>query len=165
MIKSLDQAASRSRPVRVAALRAPGATVRALALAISFPTVAQAAPPSVSGIWDTARGATVELAPCGRETVCGTLVSSPAIRSDPAALDRNNKNPALRGRSLKGLRILVGLKKVGSIWTAGKIYNPEDGKTYGASIEALPDSSLRVKGCTSVFGASFCGLQQWRRGK
>jgi uncharacterized protein (DUF2147 family) len=135
-----------------------------LALAICSVSAADAAvPSSLTGLWLPAGGSTVELAPCGGETLCGKLVSSPTISSDWAAAARKNKNPALRTRRLSGLMILVGLKKVGSVWSGGKIYNPDDGKTYSASIEQLPDNSLGVTGCTSVIGVSFCGLQQWKR--
>jgi uncharacterized protein (DUF2147 family) len=92
------------------------------------------------------------------------LMSSPAIRSDPAARDVRNANAALRGRKLNGLTILWGLNRAGTGWSGGRIYNPEDGKTYGGSLESMPDGTVRVKGCRpSVLGVSLCGVQQWKR--
>jgi len=130
------------------------------------PVSGAAAAPPVTGAWITPRGVTVELGRCAGDSPCGKLMSSPAIRSDAAALDVRNANPALRSRKLNGLTILWGLKRTGTGWSGGQIYNPEDGKTYGGSVEPMPDGSLRVKGCVpSVLGINFCGLQQWKRAR
>jgi uncharacterized protein (DUF2147 family) len=138
------------------------------AVAAAFwPSAGKAAAPPITGLWITARGATVELARCGGgDSLCGKLVSSPDIRSNPVATDGRNANAALRARRLSGLTILWGLKRTGTGWSGGHIYNPEDGKTYGASVEPMADGSLRVKGCLpSLLGISFCGLQQWKRAR
>jgi uncharacterized protein (DUF2147 family) len=137
----------------------------AAAAAAFCASAGQAAAPSITGLWTTARGATVELARCGGDSLCGKLVSSAIIRSNPGATDGRNVNSALRGRKLNGLTVLWGLKNTGSGWSGGHIYNPDDGKTYGGSIEPMPNGSLRVKGCVPVLGLSFCGLQQWKRAR
>jgi uncharacterized protein (DUF2147 family) len=135
------------------------------AVAAVFGTAAGAAPPHVSGLWVTPAGATVELAACGGN-LCGKLVSSRAIRSNPAATDGNNKNGALRARKLKGLSIVWGLKPSPGGWSGGRIYNPEDGKTYSGSIEPAAGGMLKVKGCVaSTVGINFCGVQQWKRAR
>jgi uncharacterized protein (DUF2147 family) len=142
--------------------------IAAAAAAVAFwPAGGGAAAPPINGVWITPRGATVALGSCGgADSLCGKLVSSPAIRSDPGARDGRNGNPALRGRRLSGLTILWDFKKKGTGWSGGRVYNPEDGKTYGGSLELMPDGSLRVKGCMpSVLGINFCGLQQWKRAR
>lgn len=160
---------SRNRPVGGVGTRFPmRPTVAIAAAAAAFlPSAGEAAAPSITGLWTTARGATVELGRCGGgDSLCGKLVSSPTIRSNPVATDGRNANAALRGRRLTGLTILWGLKRTGTGWSGGHIYNPDDGKTYGGSVEPMPDGSLRVKGCVpSVLRISFCGLQQWKRGR
>lgn len=137
------------------------------AAAIGFgATATHAAPPDIRGLWMTPRGAVIEIGRCGSGNLCGTLVSSPAIRGNAAAADAKNVNPALRSRKLKGLTVLWGLKASANSWSGGHMYNPEDGKTYIGSIEPGPGGMLKVKGCVSaVFGINFCGLQQWKRAR
>ncbi|HEX8064284.1 MAG TPA: DUF2147 domain-containing protein [Allosphingosinicella sp.] len=135
------------------------------ALAAAVASAAGAASPDVRGLWTTPVGATVELAPCGAN-LCGKLVSSPGIRANPAATDRNNKNAALRGRKLKGLTIVWGFKPSAGGWSGGRIYNPGDGKIYSGSIDPAAGGMLKVKGCVaSLMGINFCGLQQWKRAR
>jgi uncharacterized protein (DUF2147 family) len=44
------------------------------------------------------------------------------------------------------LQILVGLKPDGANKWSGQIYNPEDGKTYGASVTMPNANTLKVRG-------------------
>ena len=61
------------------------------------------------------------------------------------AKDRNNPDSKLRSRQLIGLNMLDGLKKTGSEYSGGKIYDPGNGKTYNCSMKVEGDV-LKVRG-------------------
>lgn len=71
--------------------------------------------------------------------------------------DKNNPDPALRSRDLKGISFLYGFeydaKK--NRWKDGKVYDPNNGKTYSAKME-LEDGGtiLKMRGYVgmSMFG-------------
>ena len=57
-----------------------------------------------------------------------------------------NKDPALGPRPLLGLTPLYGLRRTGeNTWGDGKIYKPEDGVNYQATMSIQHDGSLRVR--------------------
>lgn len=128
------------------------------------PLAAQASADPVHGLWLTENGkAIVEFAPCGTAT-CGRMVWIDNPRDAAGVLKRDEKNEdaAKRARTLCGLPLLGGLDlaKRGS-WDGGWIYNPRDGSTYGAEIEAVSADRLKVRGYlgVSLFGSS----QTWTR--
>jgi uncharacterized protein (DUF2147 family) len=123
-----------------------------------------AAPPQTAdaavGRWQTqTRGGIVEIQRCGA-SICGRILTSEKLRTDPNLKDVNNSNAALRGRPLRNLQILSGFTQSGNGWTGGKIYNAEDGKTYGADVTPAGTNQLKVRGC--VF-KPFCKTQTWTR--
>ena len=61
------------------------------------------------------------------------------------ARDRNNPDANLRSRQLIGLNMLDGLKKTGSEYSGGKIYDPGNGQTYNCSMKVEGDV-LKVRG-------------------
>lgn len=112
------------------------------------------------GRWQTqTRGGIVEIQRCGA-SICGRILTSEKLRSDPNLKDVNNSDAALRGRPLRNLQILSGFTQSGNGWTGGKIYNAEDGKTYGADVTPAGANQLKVRGC--VF-KPFCKTQTWTR--
>lgn len=71
--------------------------------------------------------------------------------------DRNNPDPALRDRNLKGITFLWGFtydaKK--NRWKDGKVYDPDNGKTYDAKLSlAKGGKTLKMRGYigVSLFG-------------
>jgi len=71
--------------------------------------------------------------------------------------DRNNPDPELRNRSLKGITFLWGFsydaKK--NRWKGGKVYDPNNGKTYDAKLSlAKGGTILKMRGYigVSLFG-------------
>lgn len=71
--------------------------------------------------------------------------------------DRNNPDPTLRDRSLMGITFLWGFtyepKK--NRWKDGKVYDPNNGKTYDAKLSLAKDSKvLKMRGYIgiSLFG-------------
>ncbi|MGB6228633.1 MAG: DUF2147 domain-containing protein [Litorimonas sp.] len=120
---------------------------------------------SVHGLWLTEAGtARVRIADCGpgpmQGTPCGVVASADIPEGEPTT-DVNNQDPALRGEPIVGLTMLDGFEADGDKWKKGRIYNPEDGKSYKSSIRLDRDDAnlLRVKGCI----AFLCQTQKWTR--
>lgn len=113
----------------------------------------------VYGIWHTG-DATIEIRDCGNESPCGYIVKVDAQRSniDPL-LDRNNPDHSQRKNTLVGTRLLYSFTEKKGRWRKGRIYNPENGKSYTASLKLKPPTTLEVKGCIGPF----CQKQLWVR--
>ena len=113
----------------------------------------------ISGDWITQdEDAKIQIADCGDGTPCGTLVWV-----DPTApgggLDAENRETSLRSRSLIGLEIISGYEKRKGTWRNGRIYNPQDGKTFRSSLQLRSDNKLIVKGCLGPI----CRSNTWTR--
>jgi uncharacterized protein (DUF2147 family) len=134
-----------------------------LRTALVFTLLASAAPAAaadVTGVWMTpTKHGEVEITRCG-QSICGRLMTSDGIKADPNLKDVKNQNEALRSRPLKGVPLLQGFKGGPNEWTDGKIYNPDDGKTYGSSLKLEGADTLKVKGCIV---APLCKTQTWKR--
>lgn len=127
-----------------------------LALLVGLAAPAHAAPGDPSGLWLTETGKSrVKVVPCGGG-YCGTIVSAPG-----KALDANNPDPSLRGRSVIGVQILDARKPDGAGFS-GTLYNPNDGKTYSGSLKLTKPDALEVSGCVLGF---LCKSQTWTRTK
>src|SRR5688500_9344236 len=115
--------------------------------AMAFP--AHAADP-VEGEWLVQSGsAKVRIGPCaGRaDRMCGLIfwVRDP---KEAAAKDANNPDPKLRTRPIMGLPLIRDFKAAGpGRWTGGKIYDPNNGKTYDSKLSLNRDGTLKVEGC------------------
>lgn len=133
-----------------------GAAFAVLA-ALPAAAAAQAAPGLEGTTWRTATNSgIVRLDRCGA-SICGTIIRVLPPEA-PDATDRNNPDPALRARTVRGLRILSGFSPgPNGSWRDGQIYNPEDGRTYRSHIRRLPDGRLRVNGCVGPL----CLTQHW----
>jgi uncharacterized protein (DUF2147 family) len=117
-------------------------------------------PDAAVGRWRTqTRNAIVEIQKCGA-SLCGRILTSDALRTNPELNDNNNSNAQLRNRKLRGLQILNGFTQRDGGWYGGKIYNAEDGKTYSAEITLAGNDTLKLRGC--VF-KPFCRTQTWTR--
>ncbi len=77
-----------------------------------------------------------------------------------AGRDTENPDPALRGRPMLGVPILLEMKPNRDRWE-GHVYNAENGKTYTANIKLTAPNTLRIEGC--ILGGFFCGGQDWTR--
>jgi uncharacterized protein (DUF2147 family) len=113
-----------------------------------------------TGLWQAEmNGAQIEIFRCGA-SLCGKLISSDRIKTNPAQKDENNRDPAQRGRPVKNLQMLYGFTGGPSKWIGGKVYNPDDGGTYSGTIELIGDTQLKLKGCIV---APLCKTQVWTR--
>jgi uncharacterized protein (DUF2147 family) len=113
----------------------------------------------VTGSWSTGK-ARVRIADCG-SGLCANVVSlsEPNDEDGKPKVDKNNADASKRSRRIVGISILSGMKPAGDNVWKGNIYNPEDGKTYSASM-TLQGSSLRVQGCALGI---ICKTQVWSR--
>ena len=123
----------------------------------------------VHGLWLTEGGtATVRIADCGPHhagglmgaTPCGVIETADIPPGAPTT-DVNNKDEAMRDKPIIGLTMLDGFEWRGGKWKRGRIYNPEDGKSYKSSIAVDEDDAnvLKVKGCIGPL----CQTQRWTR--
>jgi uncharacterized protein (DUF2147 family) len=113
---------------------------------------ARAADPT--GLWWAEGGAAqVEIDRCG-EALCGRVVwlRSPFDGDGCPARDRENPDPALRSRSLIGIELLRGLRRLGDAdeWTGGEVYDPTGGRTYRAALRMDGPDRLRLRGYLGI---------------
>ncbi|MGD1026822.1 DUF2147 domain-containing protein [Candidatus Binatus soli] len=120
------------------------------------------------GVWATVGGGShVKIEDCGGK-LCGAIIwlKEPFNKKGKDKVDSENPDPSLRTRKIAGLALLSGfVQDQGSpyAWTGGKIYNPDDGKTYSCNLTLQDPGTLRVRG---YVGLSFLGKTQiWSRVK
>jgi uncharacterized protein (DUF2147 family) len=132
-----------------------------LLLATVVPS-ARAQQPPVLGRWlSESRKGVIEIYPCA-DKLCGKLVwLADPIRDGAPAVDRNNKDAALRQRPLCGLMMLGDFRQLEpNRWGDGWIYSPENGKTYSATM-TLDGELLKLRG---YIGIPLLGeTQTWTR--
>ena len=76
--------------------------------------------------------------------------------------DRENPDPGLRDRPIRGLKILAGFAWAGGAkWTGGTIYDPANGKTYKAQITARGGGELAIRGYVGI--PLFGRTTTWKR--
>jgi uncharacterized protein (DUF2147 family) len=72
-------------------------------------------------------------------------LEKPTEADGTPAVDDKNPDPKLRKRQIIGLNMLSNLKKTGTEYSGGSIYDPGNGKTYNCSMKVEGDI-LRVRG-------------------
>lgn len=116
---------------------------------------------SINGRWVTEdRDAIVEIKRCGNVT-CGTIARF--LVTPPDGLDQrdiNNPTPRLRTRRLLGLPILTNFREESDLWR-GRIYDPNDGRSYRSVIRRTGPNTIEVRGCIGPF----CQAQTWRKAR
>ena len=136
----------------------------AAALLPATATNAQASDPT--GYWRKAdQGkypAKMQIYRCGGRSICVKIawLQNPHDSQGRMLQDVRNVNPSLRGRTIEGLPIVSGMGQVGANQWKGSIYNPEDGKTYSATVTLASSSKIVLKGCVAAF---LCREQVWLR--
>ena len=120
----------------------------------------------LAGRWLTeGANAMVEIGACeagSPDRVCGTIVWLWQPNDERGQPRRDAAHPSTdrRDRPLVGTEILSGFApKSPGQWTGGRIYNPEDGRTYDASLRLDGTDTLVVEGCVLFI----CKKQVWRR--
>jgi uncharacterized protein (DUF2147 family) len=116
---------------------------------------ASVAPLGVVGLWKTAGDeGLVRIETCG-QAICGRAVDDPPPQTNVSSRDGVVHDQATDGQ------LIMKLKPLGpGQWGDGWIQNPDNGKTYKATITLTPDGRLRLKGCIVV---PLCRTQTWTR--
>ncbi|MGD0585273.1 MAG: DUF2147 domain-containing protein [Oryzomonas sp.] len=134
-------------------------------LLMTATTAFAAGPDGILGIWRTEREESkVEIARCG-DKICGTIVwlKNPTYSDSREGLvgtpliDRKNIDPALRSRTVLGMRILEGFTAMDeTTWGNGTCYDPKSGKTYRGKMHLLTPDRLELRGYIGIplFGRS-----------
>ncbi len=67
-------------------------------------------------------------------------------------VDKNNPDPKLRTVKTIGLVLVKGFKydEKADEWIDGKIYDPDEGKTYSCKLKFETDTKLRVRGYVGI---------------
>jgi uncharacterized protein (DUF2147 family) len=108
-----------------------------------------------NGTWLTQDGSSkVRIAPCG-QTYCATIVWV-----KPLAPGETDPHPALAGKSLIGTHLSRDLQRT-SDGLAGRLLNPENGKSYDVTVKLSGQNALEMGGC--VLGGLLCGSETWTR--
>jgi uncharacterized protein (DUF2147 family) len=117
------------------------------------------------GEWATQGNAAhvrVERCPTEPDLLCGivTWLWEPIDAAGEPRRDKRNPDPRLRARPMIGISLLDDFRRgVGAERMEGRIYNPENGRTYRASLRLRSPEILEVKGRLLIA----CDTQVWRR--
>ncbi len=128
----------------------------AFTLVFSVRTSHAAERDGIVGFWNTQdHDAVIEIFNCGRK-YCGRIkwIREPNYTAEDRngkagqpKLDDRNPNPELRDRPLAGIEILYDFAYAGkNTWKGGRIYNPENGKSYNGTITLASPEKLRLRG-------------------
>lgn len=121
---------------------------------------------SVHGEWVTqGHAARVLIRSCdsASERLCGFVVWlwEPLDKQGRPVMDVRNPGVARRATPLIGLQMLSDFTPAEkpNAWSGGSIYNPEDGRTYAATLTLQAPDQLAVEGCVLFV----CSRQVWRK--
>jgi uncharacterized protein (DUF2147 family) len=127
----------------------------------------QAATADPTGYWykpDAERESKIQVFKCGagKSQLCAKIIwlKDPNDSRGKALHDIRNEDPSLRGRPIVGLTIFAGLMPSAPATWTGKIYNPEDGHTYAATLTMVSRTQITLRGCKAWL---LCGEKQWLR--
>lgn len=124
-----------------------------------------AAPGAIVGTWTTAEGKSqVEIyEQGGRYNGRIVALKEPlyprdsnhrdflAGREGQPKQDRRNPDENLRDRPIIGMELMSGFKHDGDdVWSGGKIYDPESGKTYRCKLTLTAPNELKVRGFVGI---------------
>ena len=109
----------------------------------------------VVGVWNSEHhDAKIEIFGCGSK-YCGKIVwmDEPRYtaedkegRPGDLKLDTKNPDPALRNKTILGLQILNNFTFEGANRWTGKVYDPESGNTYHATLSLGSADQLHLRG-------------------
>jgi uncharacterized protein (DUF2147 family) len=127
----------------------------------------QAASADPTGYWykpDAERESKIQVFKCGagKSQLCAKIVwlKDPMDSKGKALHDIRNEDPSMRDRPIVGLTIFSGLAPSAPATWTGKIYNPEDGHTYAATLTMVSRGQITLRGCKAWL---LCGEKQWLR--
>jgi uncharacterized protein (DUF2147 family) len=129
-------------------------------MGVVFLSTGASADVSPLGTWTMGK-VTVKVTDCGGG-ICGTIVAlkEPISRIDgKPKVDRENLDESKCQRPLIGLPVMMGMKPMSGDQWQGSIYNPDDGRTYNATVK-LDGDTMKVQGCVASI---FCKTNNFAR--
>lgn len=147
----------------------PALFLLAVALAAAVPLWAGSE--DILGTWlNQKQDAKIDVFKCGN-AYCGKIVwlknptySPGSTWGTPGTPKLDNKNPdaARKKTPIMGLQIMEGLQFSGdNLWKDGKIYDPDNGKTYSTKATLVSHDQLDLRG---FVGVSLIGrTEKWTR--
>jgi uncharacterized protein (DUF2147 family) len=113
-------------------------------IGVSGVTAQSTAPDAIVGTWwSPKKDARIELFKSGPKLMGKIAWVLPERRDD---LDVNNPDKALRDKKIVGSVIFKDFTFEGGKWTHGKVYDPDSGKTYSASMRLVDSDTLSIHG-------------------
>lgn len=138
-------------------------TIYILAVSFVAPTSAlastQVQDDPFEGYWTTSKlTSVVEINRCD-DSLCAEIAWMWDVAvAGRKMMDVNNSAQAKQKMPLVGLQLFSKFRKDGDEWQ-GRVYNPEDGRTYRATVAVHSRNILRLKGCWGPF----CLTRYWHR--
>ena len=143
--------------------------IMSLALGISFCLAGAAMADdgdAVLGMWLTEKkDAGIKIMKCSGE-YCGRLTWLKAPKNDDGSdkLDTKNPDEAKKARKMIGIMMIWGMEYKGDgKYADGRIYAPDDGKTYKAKMTLKDNDTLAVRGYVGI--SAFGRTTTWTRKK
>jgi uncharacterized protein (DUF2147 family) len=141
-------------------------------LALAWAAGAQNPDPLTGKWWNEEKDAQIEIYACDGK-FCGKIIwlkepnypdNNPSGMGGKPKVDRENPDPSKRERPLLGMNLIWGFTpSSATLWEAGFIYNPRDGKTYKCKLTLERPDRLIVRG---FIGFSLIGKTNiWTRVK
>jgi len=128
-----------------------------LALALASRSACAQSAEDAFGLWlNPENGSNIEFYRCAGEGLCAKLTKV----TDGQLTDDKNPDPAKRGQSIIGLRIMENAKKTGANKWSGMLYNRENGKSYSGTLTVKTKDSIDLSGCVV---AVLCRTVTWTR--
>jgi len=118
-------------------------------------------PDAILGVWATEDNESkIEIFKCG-DAYCAKIIEieeqvypedDPHGMAGQVKVDRLNPDETKRNDPIVGLQIMSTLKfkKKKNSWVGGKIYNPEDGKTYRCKLSLQDSKILKLRGYLGI---------------
>jgi uncharacterized protein (DUF2147 family) len=132
----------------------------ALVAAPATPALAAADP--AFGEWLNAdRLGKITVGPCATDPAlaCGAITWMKDPEAHPTR-DVNNPDRSLRSRPIIGVLAVRDMRNEGpGRWAGGKLYNPENGRSYNGKLKVLSRNRMEVTGCVLMI----CETQTWTR--
>jgi uncharacterized protein (DUF2147 family) len=112
----------------------------ALLLLAGISSPAFAAPPNLTGYWDTGTNqAVTQIYPCGDNLLCGELVGFPMDHPTDPMPETWNHQPQCH------FVFIRYLQNAGDSWN-GTIINPRSGNNYGVAVQLASPDQLKLRG-------------------
>ena len=109
--------------------------------------------PAITGAWVNPEN-TIQV----ETSICGELLCGWVVAADAAAI-RDARDAGTV--TLIGTRLLLDYRQAGPALWRGRLFLPDEGKSYVSSIQQLSTNAIKVSGC--ILGGWICRSQVWHR--